>query len=259
MGQWQDQKYCMDEKKSFPFDCSVNRFDENNLQDFHEVKRSLIFREVEKILLYKDSIDILDFGSGQGDLALDLKNYFGKKVNVWGYEVSPCAYAMALKHNSMHQQSVNFFLDESDLFDYTMGHRVFDLIVSRNFFHYTTKPVDIFTSFRRVLKADGLLLAFGDLAPIAVYSNNELKEFLKSSGFSQFDVFPFDPLRFSYSSKSFLKYIKNTNSKYCYLIRALSFLERPLSLNLFYPLKLHFARFYDDQSESSGCLVRAKV
>ncbi len=259
MGHWQDLSTSVSDAKTFHFDQVYRDLSKENLQDFLETKRLLIFREVEKLLLYKDCIDVLDYGSGHGELALSLKNKFGKRVNIWGYEISPCAHTMALKHNSLHHQPVNFFLDESDLFDYTMGHRVFDLIVSRNFFHYTTQPLESFVSFKRVLKDDGMIFIFGDSAPIPIYSNNELKNILEQAGFSQFDVFPFDPLRLAHSSKYYLKHLKNSGSKFYYLAKVLSFVDRPLSLTLFHPLKLYLLRFCDDQSESSGCLVRARA
>lgn len=259
MGHWQDISTNASDAKTLSFDQVDRDLSKENVQDFHEIKRLLIFREVEKLLLYKDCIDILDYGSGHGELALDLKNNFGKKVNVWGYEISPCAHTMALKHNRLHHQAVNFFLDESDLFDYTMGHRVFDLVVSRNFFHYTTQPLESFVSFKRVLKEDGMIFIFGDSNPIAIYSNYELKIILKQAGFSHFDVFPFDPLRLAHSSKCYLKHLKNSGSKLYYLAKVLSFVDRPLSLTFFYPFKLYLSRFCDDQSESSGCLVRAKA
>lgn len=231
---------------------------DDSYKNLYDAKRSLFYCEIEKLLTYKDSIDVLDFGSGKGELSLDIKKQFGERVCVWGYENSPCAHVMALKHNQLHEEGVNFFLDESGLFDYTMGHRVFDIIVSSNFCDYASEPIECFKSFRKVLKPNGLLVIFGDMAPISIYSNFELANFLKNAGFSRVDVYPFYYLHFGSSNKTYLKQLKKTGSKFYYLYYVFSLFEFSLPLGFSHLLKLKLGRLYDDQSDSSGCFIKAK-
>ncbi|MBI3774550.1 MAG: class I SAM-dependent methyltransferase [Gammaproteobacteria bacterium] len=57
-------------------------------------------------------IEILDFGSGQGGLTIDLKRFFGSRINIVGYDVSPRAVQIAQGHKTAYGADVDFMLDQ---------------------------------------------------------------------------------------------------------------------------------------------------
>ena len=53
-----------------------------------------------------------DFGSGHGGLTIDIKKYFGNRLEICGYEVNKKALKIAEQYKNQIGLELNFLLDE---------------------------------------------------------------------------------------------------------------------------------------------------
>lgn len=204
----------------------------NKIKILHDTKKHFLIRNIEKILAQKKrKIRVLDFGCGHGGLICDLKIYFGDQLELYGYDVSQTAVSIAeetIEQNGL--EDINLVLDtRADLA--IISRTNFDVIVSCDVFGHVPDVQTTFSKLFNILTDDGLLIAFSEtkLGPslvvpnllvnrgivldssidehISLHSVTEIRDYLSLAGFDTVKVFPFQPIRFIFYPKRYLKHL----------------------------------------------------
>lgn len=230
-------------------------------------------------------VKILDFGSGQGGLTIDLKRFFGSRINIVGYDVSPRAVRIAQGHKTAYGADVEFVLDQDCDVVAALGGKLFDIIVSTDVFGHVPDLPDCFHKLNRLLREDGELHAFSESITgerlfianylkkrgvdlddseeehISLYSIGELKSMLEKARFPHVDVYAFDPIRFPFYPERYIPGLRKTRSPLLPIALLCKFFKLGL---LRYPANLVFnqvnyflAHIVKDRYDTAGCLISA--
>ena len=230
-------------------------------------------------------IDILDFGSGQGGLTIDLKRFFGSRINIVGYDVSPRAVQIAQGHKTAYGADVDFVLDRDCDVVAALGGKQFDIIVSTDVFGHVPNLPDCFHKLNRSLRENGELHAFSESITgkrlfianylrkrgvnlddsaeehISLYPIRELKSMLQNAQFARVDAYACDPIRFPFYPERYIPGLWKTRSPLLPL--ALFFklfkagvLRYPADV-VFNQINYFFAHIVKDRFDTAGCLISA--
>lgn len=253
----------------------------------YETKRLYIIRSISKYLKQHPGkvIKVIDFGSGHGGLAIDIKKVFGKKIEMYGYEVSPKAFEIALSHKKSHNQLVHFHLDEECNITEYFKEKKFDIIISTDVFGHVPDLSVAFKGLYEVLIPGGEVHAFSESVTssflmvathlknkgieldssseehISLFPKEELESLLKEAGFSKTVSYGFDPIRFAFYPDRYLQYLKEVKSPYyipglIFSLFSMGPLKKPAMIVfsfINYLLALSLGRFVN----TAGCFVSA--
>jgi 2-polyprenyl-3-methyl-5-hydroxy-6-metoxy-1,4-benzoquinol methylase len=252
------------------------------LKFLHDTKRFFIIQEIKKHLSStgKNRLRILDFGSGQGGITLDIKTYFGNYVEVVGYDVSPKACAIASGVATQLGSDVNFICDPDCNIEAAIKSK-FDIVISCDVFGHVPSVLDTFKSLHKLILPGGGVIAFSESITgdslfiprylksqgfsvddseeehISLHSVKELHSFLSSAGFMEIKIFPFDPIRFAFYPKRYLKSLRQCNKPLFATAVILSLFQNKLTEIAYNQINLFLARHMTTH-DTAGCLIIAK-
>lgn len=253
------------------------------LKFFHDTKRYFIIKKIKRYIKKtgKKKISVLEFGSGHGGLAIDIATYFKDKVTVVGYEVSPKAVEYAELNKKKLSSNVRFHLDqECNIKKYFEGTK-FDVIVSCDVFGHVPDLPKMFEELFEVLEAGGEMYAFSEsitgkmlVIPtylsdkgfvmddseeehISLYPVKELKKYLEKAHFENVKVYPYDPVRFLFYPKRYVKKLKQVNFPLYVVSLFLSIFQNRLTEIVYSQINLVLSKMIP-LVDTAGCLVSAK-
>ena len=128
----------------------------------HDTKRFFIVSELKK---YQQDlgrpIRVLDFGSGQGGLTIDVKIAMGDTIKITGYDVSPKATGIARNTAKKYDANVDFILDTACEPPNVVNEK-FDAIISCDVFGHVPSIPQTFKQLNDLLLPGGKLIAFSE-------------------------------------------------------------------------------------------------
>ena len=260
----------------------------NKLKNFlvflHDTKRFFIINQLKKIIKTNKKshkfINVCDFGSGHGGITLDIKKYFGSKVEICGYEVNKKALKIAEKYKNKFGLELSFLLDEEAKIDKYFEKDFFDAVISCDVFGHLLDVEVGFKQINKILKKGGKLVAFSEsiVGPnmfiiqfllkkgfcmddshnehISLHSIKTLRIFLQNAGFKDIEIFPYDPIRFIFYPKRYLKKLMKIKSPLFILCLFFSLFQNRLTEIIYNQLNLFLAKNFA-KNDSAGCLIIA--
>lgn len=261
---------------------------QDQLRLLYETKRLYIISNIKKVLENNPTklISVIDFGSGHGGLSIDLKKYFGSRIEMHGYEVSPKAHEISLKHAKEYNQDINFHLDTDCDIQKKFADKKFDVIVSTDVFGHVPDLPGAFFELNAILNPSGELHSFSESTTgnflfianylanrgveldaskdehISLYPKKELEYLLRSAKFINVKSYGFDPVRFPFYPERYLPHLKKIKSPllipaYFFSIFSFGKLRKPtfIIFNLInYCLTLTLGKLVN----TAGCFISAK-
>ena len=261
---------------------------QDHLRLLYETKRLYIINRIKKFLKENPEkiLSVIDFGSGHGGLSIDLKKFFGSKIEMHGYEVSPKAHEISLKHARDFDQDVSFHLDTDCNIIKKFQDKKFDVIVSTDVFGHVPNLPQAFVELNSILKPCGELHSFSESTTgkflfmanhlakrgveldaskdehISLYPKKELEYLLRSAKFIEVKSYGFDPIRFPFYPERYLPHLRTIKSPllvlgYFFSIFSFGKLRKPTMVlfNIFnYFLTLSIGKLIN----TAGCFISAK-
>ena len=262
---------------------SKNKF-KNFLVFLHDTKRFFIINELKKVIKANKnsnkSISVCDFGSGHGGLTIDIKKYFGNRLEICGYEVNKKALKIAEQYKNQIGLELNFLLDEEANVDKYFEGKFFDAVISCDVFGHLPDVEHGFKQINKILNKGGKLIAFSESIVgsnmfiiqfllnkgfrmddslnehISLHSLKTLRIFLKNAGFKDIAIFPYDPIRFIFYPKRYMKKLMKIKSPLFILSLFLSFFQNRLTEIIYNQLNLFLAKNFANK-DTAGCLIIA--
>lgn len=253
----------------------------DHLRLWHDTKRFFIVRALQKLqkTSKNDYLSILDYGSGQGGITIDVQTYLGLDVSVKGYDVSPTTVAIA-QENAKKWRSVATFITDSacNLIKAVEKSPKFDAVISCDVFgHVPSIPVT-FKEIYEILTPGGQLIAFSEsitgarltiptyLAKkgfsmddsaaehISLHSIKDLKRFMEDAGFTNVKVYPFDPIRFPFYPKRYVTKLRQCNKLLYVLAKILALFQNPITELVYNQFNLILAK-HGPWKDTAGCFI----
>jgi 2-polyprenyl-3-methyl-5-hydroxy-6-metoxy-1,4-benzoquinol methylase len=261
---------------------------QDTLRLLYETKRLYIITKIDKLLKKnpKKILSVVDFGSGHGGLSIDLKKYFGSRIEMHGYEVSPKAHEISLAHAAEFDQDINFHLDTECNIQNKFKDKRFDVIVSTDVFGHVPNLPHAFVELNSILKPSGELHSFSESTTgkflfmanylanrgveldaskdehISLYPKKELEYLLRSAKFIEVKSYGFDPIRFPFYPERYLPHLRRLNSPlmllgYFFTVFSFGKLRRP-TMVLFNIVNYGLALSIGKLVNTAGCFISAK-
>lgn len=269
-----------DNRPKFRHDCAITNF----IKLIYHTKRYFFIREIKKFMKKNSDqgkFHLLDFGSGHGGLSIDIATTFRHMVEVTGYEISKTAYDISLQHNGEFHEPVHFQLDTDQDFKKFYPRNKFDIIISCDVFGHVPDLQASLCDLFDVLKPGGALLAFSEtetgkslkvitylqkngfsmdgsaVEHISLYTNRTLRTMLGEAGFTGISIHPFDPIRFPFYPKRYLKALRSGN-KVLFVIALFFSLFQNLATEIIYnQINFWLSKLYRSDTTTAGCFIKA--
>ena len=238
----------------------------DRLKLLHDTKRFFIIQELKKLRCTKGgTLRVLDFGAGHGGITIDVKTYFGDSISMVGYDVSPKAVEIAKKAARRLNAHVEFIADSNCNLKRAVG-GVFDAVISCDTFGHVPSVPQAFEAIHSILTQGGKLIAFSETSTgealiiarylarkgfsmdgsekehISLHSVHELKQFLFSAHFTAVEVYPYDPIRFAFYPKRYLRKIRRCNRPLFVLATCLSLFQNRITEIAYNQINLALAK-----------------
>lgn len=246
----------------------------------HDTKRYFIVDELKKASKVKGGmLRVLDFGSGQGGVTIDVKTALGERVSIVGYDVSPKAVNISRKAAGGVGADVDFCLDEKCDPCAALGEQ-FDAIISCDVFGHLPSVPKAFKDLYMLLKPGGVLIAFSETVTgealrvptylyrqgfkmddseeehISLHSVFELHRFLDIAGFSDIRIYPYDPIRFAFYPKRYLKKLLLLKSPLALVAAMFALFQNRITEILYNQFNLYLSKKIA-LKDTAGCLIFA--